>query len=497
MFRKLTSVVAVVLMVTSGTAAPGFSQTRRDRSAVESSERRTVVEQQMDEEQERPERPVTWGLDEPVDPDTYVIGPYDEFVLVLHGQAQRRIDLQVLPEGVLVLPNLGAISAAGLTITEFRNKLKTSLKRYYKNIDFDFQLVAPRAFVVYVLGEVKNAGAVTLHAPFRVGAAIEAAGGTTERGSLRYIEIREGDETVGTVDLFSFLRLGRTEDNPILKEGQSVYIPARQATASISGEVWNTGSYEIRPGETVTDLIRFAGGPQSYAELDLIILERHETSGRVHLERFGIAQADTVELQDRDMVVVPDRRTLEGGSYVMLRGGGGREGKVYIEEGETIASFIPRIVRLRENHDISRAVIERENEDGSVEYIPVNMEKILAGDDEGNIPLKNGDAISIPEKDDYVYVTGEVVEPGEIEFQRGLPAERYIALAGGPTRAGSMNKLTIYSKDGTSRGGNRESMVYRGDTILVERRITSYVGPLFVGLTSLTSLILSVIAVSR
>ncbi|MCK5408311.1 MAG: SLBB domain-containing protein, partial [Candidatus Krumholzibacteria bacterium] len=340
-------------------------------------------------------------------------------------------------------------------------------------------------------------GAVQLHAPFRVSAAIEAAGGTTDKGSLRYLEIREKGEAVLTVDLFSFLKLGNTEDNPALKEGQSVYVPVRQASAHIAGEVWNGGRYEIRPGETITDLIRFAGGTMSYADLDLIVLERYETSGQVTVERYTLSEASDIQLQDRDQVVVPDRRTMEGGAFVLLRGGGGREGKVFIEDGETISAFIPRIVRLREDHDITRAIIERENEDGTVEYIRIDLEKIISGEQDGSIPLQNGDIISVPITDKYVYLTGEVVDPGEIPFQRGLPAERYIALAGGPTRAGSMNKITIYSVDGTSREGDRESMVYRGDTILLERTFSSFIGPLFVGFTALTSLILSVIAVSR
>jgi protein involved in polysaccharide export with SLBB domain len=132
-----------------------------------------------------------------------------------------------------------------------------------------------------------------------------------------------------------------------------------------------------------------------------------------------------------------------------------------------------------------------------MQYIPVDLESIISGEGDGSIELRNGDIISIPQADNLVYVTGEVVVPGEVEFQKGLPAERYIALSGGPTRGGSMNKISIYSIDGGVRKGDRSSMVYRGDTILLERTRSSYIGPLFVGFTSITSLILSVIAVSK
>jgi protein involved in polysaccharide export with SLBB domain len=500
MFRKLTSLSVVFLLLTSSVSAPAMQRTRardtdREDEATRTAAGQTTEQQLLLEQQAEPVVP--WGLDEPVDPDEYVIGPSDEFLLVLRGQAQKELRLRVLPEGTILLPSHGVLAVAGLTITEFRAELKKTLTQYYRNIDFDCQLVYPRSFVVYVLGEVKDAGAVELRAPFRTSAAILSAGGISDKGSLRFIEIREKGEVSRIVDLFSFLRMGETDQNPALREGQSVYVPVKRERATITGQVWNSGMYEFRAGETVDDLIRFAGGFVNYADVDRVVLERYDSRSRAAVERYTLEEARTIELQDRDVVVVPDTRIYEGGDYVQVRGGGGRTGKVYIEEGETLASFIPRFVTLGADHEIDRAVIEREAEDGTMEIIQVDLESIISGEGEGAIELRNGDVISIPEADDFVYVTGEVVMPGEIEFQKGLPAERYIALAGGPSRDGSMNKLTIYSIDGNVRKGDRNSMIYRGDTILMERTFRSYIGPLFVGFTSLTSLLLSVIAVSR
>ena len=493
MFR-FTILIIAAAMVVSAAATPTAAQRSRDRSTTASREADADAEALKEQQTARlqPE-----GLDAPVDPDTYVIGPADQFVLVLRGQDRREIKLQVLPEGTILLPNHGAFLVAGMTITELRNRLRESLKKYYKNIDFDLQLVVPRSFVVYVLGEVENPGAVRLNAPFRVSSAVEAAGGVKRRGSRRFIEIVEDGETVRLVDLVSFLSLGDIEANPALKEKQSVYVPPLQAFAQIHGEVWNRGAYEVRPGETISDVIRLAGGTTSFADLDRVILERHSPTGRAEIEHYTSADLDTVVVVDRDHIVIPDARTFGSGDYVLVRGGGGREGKVYIEEGETIADFAPRFYRLVEDHDISRAVIERNLDDGTVEYIKVDLEKVITGEADGNILLENRDIISIPKAENFVYVAGEVTDPGAIPFQRGMPAERYIAMAGGPSRNGSMNKLTIFGKDGTSRGGDRNSTVYRGDTILLERTLSSYVGPIFIGLTSLTSLILSVIAVSK
>ena len=109
--------------------------------------------------------------------------------------------------------------------------------------------------------------------------------------------------------------------------------------------------------------------------------------------------------------------------------------------------------------------------------------------------LKSGDVINIPPLHDVVFVAGEVVNPGGQEFQRGLPAGRYIAMAGGPTEVGSIDKLEIYDDHGNRRDADRDDVVYRGETVLVKRRTGVILGNLFLGFVSLTSLFLSVYAV--
>jgi protein involved in polysaccharide export with SLBB domain len=507
MFSKSTpvTVAMILLLIGSTIAAAQTSGTRGTEKRVDEDavdQQRTIQQQQeqilrLQAQVEEAKRMAGRGLDAPVDPDTYVLGPADELVLVLRGQVQRDVRLTVLPEGVVILPNYGAYPVAGMTVTQFRNEVKAHLDRYYKNVEFHCQLVATRRFVVYVLGDVVDPGAVELHAPFRVNVAIEGARGLSQNGTRRFIQIRENGTVVREVDLFSFLNRGDVDQNPVLKEGQSVYVPAKHTTAVVLGEVWNPSTFEVRPGETVADVIQFAGGPTNYADFEHIVVESYDRSSHATINYYTYEQLDSVAINNRDIVVLPDRRTFNGGDYVELRGGGSRQGKVYIEKGETLSSFIPRFARLSDNHDLERAVVERESEDGSVKYITVDFERLLAGDEEADIPLQKGDIISVPLMDNYVYVSGEVVNPGQIEFQRGLPAERYIALAGGPTRAGSINKIRIYSTDGTNRSGDRNSTVYRGDTVLLERTFTSYAGPMFVAFTSLTSLVLSVIAVSK
>ena len=436
------------------------------------------------------------GLDAPVDPKTYVIGPGDQFILFFKTSGQD-VPLMVLPEGSVVVPNAGMVRAAGLTIEAFRAELTRSLSSFYRASEFFCELMVPRTFVVYVLGEVKTPGPVQMVPPFRLDAALSGAGGVTDRASERAIEIREEGVPTRAIDQVKFRRLGDTGMNPMLHEGQFIFVPSRGPACQVAGEVWRDGPYEILPQETVIDLIVLAGGFTTNAERDKIVVEQLSDDEKVSIIELSEEEARTTLVEDRDVIVVPDKRSFPGIEFVRVQGGGGRDGRIYLQEGETLQSFLPRFIRLRNDYDLANARIERKHSDGNVEFIPIDLASVLEGDSTVTVVLESGDVINIPKLDDVVFVSGEVTLPGEIDFQRGLPAGRYIAMAGGPSERGSIDKLEIYDSYGNTRDGNRNSVVYRGETILVKRRTGVILGNLFIGFVSLTSLFLSVYAVIR
>jgi len=309
--------------------------------------------------------------------------------------------------------------------------------------------------------------------------------------------VRGRDGSLATYDLLRFQRLGELAQNPMLREGQSIFVPSRGPSASVTGEVWREQNWEIVAGETALDLIELSGGFTTNAERDNIVLERITENNDVLISRLDEGSADTTVLQDKDIIVVPDRRSFPGIDFVRVQGGGGRDGRIYLQQGETLSSFKPRFIRLRNDFDLANSNIERRDPYGKTEIIPVDLKRLVDGDTTMTIALKSGDVINIPPLQDVVFVSGEVVNPGGMEFQRGLPAGRYIGMAGGPTEAGGIDKLEIYDDHGNRRDANRDAVVYRGETVLVKRRTAVILGNLFIGFVSLTSLFLSVYAVTN
>lgn len=440
---------------------------------------------------------VPTSLEGPIDPETYILGPSDELSLIVRGPETTFHQLRVLPEGYVMLPNVGPYRAAGLTLARLRDDVREALKRYYKNVEIDLLLTKPRSFVVYVSGEVARPGAVELTAPSRVSHAIAAAGGVTDAGSVRLIEVRESGQAVSVVDLYRFVLDGDNSRNPVLKEGQTVHVPPRYMRAFTVGELRKTGTFEIVPGETVKDLIRFSGGFSTTADTLHLLLERTNPGKEVLSIVLRSDSASAIELEDLDVLVAPDLVSLHGIEPVEVLGGGGRDGEFQVAASETLRDFLFRLWRFTYRYNVESAVIERYVDKGDPQYIYFNVRDVLEGGAAGDTVLRPGDTISFPVKEKQVFVTGEVNQPGAFPFQPGYSAERYIALAGGPNSSGTYSKLDIFALDGTKRGGDRRSLVYRGETIVVKQRTSKILSGWFFGAATVASLALSIYAVTK
>lgn len=456
------------------------------------------VLQRTDERSRRLGEMLPQPLEGELDAETYVLGPWDELLLILKGPETQVHKLVVLPEGNVLLPNVGAIHAAGSTLAVFRTEVKKALGRYYRNMDIDCQLARPRAFAAYVLGEVVSPKAVTLTAPFRVGQAIAGAGGINERGSLRRIEIRGDDgKRIRTVDMFLFLKRGDFEHNPTLEEGQSIYVPPRKDKVEVMGEVLLPATYELAPGETAADLLSHAGGLGPLADPDHMLVERGDDGS---VTTFTLETASGLTLEDADIIIVRDKGSFSR-SYrdpVLVFGGGGRHGWINVEKEEPLAEFLSRLWRFQPQFDIESAVLERDTEEKGVPtHVVFDAREVLNGGENSDLTVRPGDKIGFPPLEQKVFVAGNVNLPGAMDFQPGFTADRYVAMAGGPSDIGSFDRLTIYSADGGKRGGDRNSLIYRGDTIVVNRKASSIFGTVFIGLTSLTSLVLAIVAVTK
>src|SRR5213594_2071250 len=217
----------------------------------------------------------------PVPPD-YKRGPGDNLVLILTGDVELTYSLPVTREGFVLIPQVGQVHVANLTLDQLRDVLYTRLGRVYSGVRrtanattrFDVTVANVRANQVYVVGEVAQPGAYQISSLGTVLTALYAAGGLTERANMRQVELQRLGKPVATLDLYDYLLRGDGKSDVRLQTGDVVFVPVHGTRAEVEGAVTRPAVYELKAGETVTDLVHAAGGFRPDAQLKRLAVYR-------------------------------------------------------------------------------------------------------------------------------------------------------------------------------------------------------------------------------
>src|SRR2546430_232458 len=208
-------------------------------------------------------------------PADYKLGPGDQLVLILTGDVELAYTLQVTREGFILIPQVGQMFVSNLTLDQLRDLLYTRLGRVYSGVRraasattrFDISVANVRANQVYVVGEVAQPGAYQISSLGTVLTALYAAGGVTERASLRAVDVRRSGKPVATFDLYDYLLRGDTRSDVRLETGDVIFVGVHGTRVQGGGAVRLPAVYELKPGESLAELLRDAGGLRPDAAL--------------------------------------------------------------------------------------------------------------------------------------------------------------------------------------------------------------------------------------
>lgn len=411
-----------------------------------------------------------------VDPETYRVGPGDEFALRYSDLLDPRI-LRVGPAGDLVLPDVGPLQVAGLTLTELEGRVRDRMRPYVRGKGFTFSLYRPRRFRLYVTGEVERPGAVTLQAPVRASEAIEAAGGITGAGARRGIEVRRGSATI-PVDLVRASRAGDLASDPLVFESDVVFVPPAGRHVEVWGAVAHPGRYDFMPGDRLSALVGVAGGALPEAALGEATLDRFDAAGSS--ERAPVPLAAALEspggdadltLREGDRLFVPSRSRWMRGDAVLVEGEVARPGPYPIHSGvDRLSAVLAEAGGFTPDADSSATRVERpaaapidsaflslaaRSPDlltpADRDYVVTTARErralsanvgppgeagggfLTRGDPRGDVTLHDGDRVVVPRRVSLVSVQGEVRAPGYVPFMTGRDASDYVKDAGGYT----------------------------------------------------------------
>ncbi len=440
-----------------------------------------------------------------VDPDTYRVGPGDEFALRYSDLLDPRI-LRVAPSGELLLPDAGSVAVAGLSLREAESRVREALRPYVRGKGFVIALHRPRRFRLPVLGDVNRPGVVTLQAPVRASEAIEAAGGVTPTGAQRGIEVRRGSDTL-RVDLVSYVRAGDLTANPLVFETDVIYVPATGRSVEIAGAVAHAGRFDFLEGDRLTTLVALGGGLLPEAALDEAALVRFRSDGAREEVSVQLSAAiaapggpDDLRLAEGDRLFLPTRSHWREVPYVWVEGEVARPGPYPIEEGrDRIRSVLERAGGYTDLADRAAVRVERELEEAypDTAFLRLARERdqllsqadrsyvimktrerealsapvgalLESGDSSGDVLLRRRDRIVVPLRVSVVSVQGEVRSPGHIPYEADRKADDYIKAAGDYTSRAYKSRVRItLAATGRQVGVDETKAIMPGDIVWV------------------------------
>ncbi|MBN1543336.1 SLBB domain-containing protein [candidate division KSB1 bacterium] len=325
------------------------------------------------------------ALERPVDPNEYVLGPGDRLQIWVAGRSDQDISVVISPEGTILIPSVGLIQLAELTLEAGRQRIFEQLSRVFRTDRIYVTLTELRKFRVSVSGAVQNSRLVTVTAASRVTDAISEAGGflgsiatppaasaptaegvqpaATQVGtspvqpkirqeeadlvpSRRRVKVHRYDGQIFYADLVKYYRIGDISNNPVLLDGDRIVVPYQDAKTGkviVDGAVRAPGEFEYLPGDTVGDLLAFGHGLSADADSSHIVLVRF-VSGTSRTEKillpFGEAGSEArrrtlaISLRSDDRVWVRPKADYHLRYSVTLQGQIARPG-IYAIDGET------------------------------------------------------------------------------------------------------------------------------------------------------------------
>lgn len=385
-------------------------------------------------------------------PDGYVLGTGDQLLVDVFGASQQSLDLTVSPEGTVFIPNIGPINVGGATIQAIRSRLKNSLQQIYSglggsnpNTFLQIRVGNIRSIQVTMAGELRIPGSYTMPSFANVFNALYQAGGPNENGSFRNIQVYRDSRLVGEVDIYAFLVEGSQEGNIILQDNDVVIVPPVRTRVELEGPVRRPGIFEIKPGESIRELLSFAGGFKSDAYEELLTVRR-TTDQEMRVDNVYSSDFETFAIKDGDFFTVgaileryENRAQVSGAVF--------RPGEFAIEEGMTLKSLLKLAGGLRGDAFSERVSLYRTNPDFTMEIITINLSDILSGE-APDIKLKREDILNVPSiydlKEEYhVQISGEVNRTGVYQFAESMTVGDLIAKAKGFKESATSSNIEI------------------------------------------------------
>lgn len=462
-----------------------------------------------------------------IDPDVYVVGPNDLFTVGLYGYINQQIPIVVSPEGTVVIPTVGAVDVAGMTLSSAKQKVVSAVKQRYYSSDVSFTLNTPRTFLIKVSGLTQ--GNFEVSPVTRVSEILKVLmfdtlntsrnfyEKTNEREffntqiSLRNIKLIRKNGNVINVDIYKYFLTNQDSHNPFFLEGDLLKIPYLQLDnnfINIGGAVQLGGSYEYADGDDLETIVGIARGFDVSAEPDSIILYRavagssdfksielnYEKDKKFDIESFDRIYVKSKINYQKNLSVLILGEVLRPGYYPIsfkntrlkdvIEMAGGLKEKAYLPlsilfrdyDAEYTAKDTSEILINMRANDLIVTEIDKENYIADIKSrrnrVIVDFDRLLNKNDESqNVLLEGKDIIYINDNKNIVYVFGQVGQEGYVPYKKGADVDYYIQKAGGYALAAEEDDTRVIKFNTRNWYEPDEAVIESGDFVYVPKEV--------------------------
>ena len=459
-------------------------------------------------------------INEPNPDAGYFLDVGDILNIQLVGQINETEDYSINNDGSVSLPDIGKIVIAGLSLNEASLFIKSKINAALIGTEAFISLSGIRDVNVMVSGNAKNPGIYTLTGNSNILHAISVAGGISEYGSVREINLIRDNKVIESLDIYDLLIQGKYNVRKRLRSGDVVFVETRKNIVTIDGAVHRPAKYEVFDDQNLHSVIKYANGIKQTADIENMSLERVLDGTLKTIPVFTEVQFETIKAIDGDLVYIRDLpfrqvkisgAVVKPGTYTMAEGetlndvvekAGGYTnnayvfGAIYLNEDAKLInkkardilynSFLDNIIDAKEK-DVS-GMFEIASLVGLAQEIrdsEPNGRVIvdLINDDSIDLyTVKEGDELHIPEANNVVYVYGEISTEGTVMYTPNKGIDHFIAKSGGYGKFADSKSIFILHPNGESQLYKRtrnifesspqsELQVYPGSIIFVPRAI--------------------------
>jgi polysaccharide export outer membrane protein len=436
----------------------------------------------------------------PVDP-SYKVGPRDVLALIITGGVEASYSLEVTREGFVVVPQVGQVFVANLTLDQINEVMFRRLRSVYSGIGrgtdastrFYVTVVKLRTNQVFVVGEANAPASYQVSSVGTMLTALYGAGGPSDIGSLRAIELRRAGQVVSTLDVYDYLIRGDASGDLRLETGDVVFVPMHGPHVAVTGEVKRPSTYELKPGETLRDAIMMAGGFTATAGRRRVLVTRvvppgeRTAGGRdrtvldITSDELTSGLGPAVPLADGDSVQIfpiAERQrnalTVDGAVW--------NPGPQGFEPGMRLSAALQRAGGVRP--EVKDVIIKRLQSDQTLTTLRAAFTDTLGA--LANDPvLQEDDSIRVYATTDFrpdrfVAINGAVKKDGRYPWREGLTLRDLVHEAGGFEDGAYLVHAEVARLPETRQAGMlaRTVTVPLDSTYLLERGLDGkYVGP--------------------